>query len=322
MISIVKFRKSTPTACCLAFLVPLEVIALVPLSGEGIPVQDCVVRFAQEIEIPALASGRVAEVTVQTNDAVEAGAPLARLDDRSLLIRRRAAALACELAQSDASDDVEQQYAEAAFKEATAELDASRSIHHDVNGAISANQLRRMRLAVERAVLEVARAKKRQQQSRLETRMREADLAMIDEQLNNLKSISSIAGVVLNVSRSVGEWIEAGETIATVASMDRLRVHALASSHDISASACRDATATVHWKDPATGKARSLRGRVVSIDPQILPGGRYRLHAEVINRVEPDDERQWQLKPGASVEMRIHPSTTVAARVSPFDSRN
>ena len=312
----------TATACCFLMLVTLETVAsIAPARGEGIPVQDCLVRFAEEIQIPALTSGRVAEVMVKTNDAVEIDAPLARLDDRSLLIRRRAAALACELAQSDANDDVEQRYAEAALKEATAELDASRSIHHDVNGAVSANQLRRMRLAVERAVLEVARAKKRQQQSRLEVRMREADLAMIDEQMKNLKSISSIAGVVLNVSRSAGEWIEAGETIATVARMDRLSVHALVSSQNVSASACRDATATIHWNDPATGKARSLRGRVLSIDPQILPGGRYRLHAEVVNRVEPDDERQWQLRPGASVEMRIHPSSAVTAGVSSSASR-
>ena len=138
---------------------------------------------------------------------VRKGAPIARLDDRSLLIRRRAAQLRWDSAKSDAEDDVEIRYAKVALAEAEAELDTSRSIQNDARGAIPLSQMRRLRLAVQRGQLEVAQAKKRAQRAEVEARLREADLSVIDDQLKNLHVESPIGGVVLALTRAEGEWI-------------------------------------------------------------------------------------------------------------------
>jgi len=284
-------------------------------AADGIEVQDCAVRFAAEVEVPALMTGRVAEVIVAANDTVKLGAPIARLDDRSLLIRRRAAQLRFQHARDDSLDDVEINYAKVAKQEALAELDVSRSIQKDARGAVPLTRMRQLRLAVERGQLEVAQAKRRMKRAEVEASLREADLAVIDDQMRNLHVESPIGGVVLEVDREPGEWIEKGQPIATVGRIDRLHVHALLGSDKIAPSQCKGLSVSVHWINPTNGKESSLRGTVLSVDPQMLPGGRFRLHAEIVNRNVDNHPDQWQLHPGAEVHMKVFP-TTVATRNS------
>ena len=284
-------------------------------AAEGIEVHDCAVRFAAEVDVPALATGQVAEVNVAPNDTIQLGSPIGRLDGRSLLIRRRAAQLQYDNAKTDSEDDVEVQYAIVAKAEAEAELDLSRSIQRDARGAVPLTRMRQLRLAVERGQLEVAQAKRRLKRAEVEAGLREADLAVIDDQLRNLHVESPIGGVVLDIDRETGEWIEKGETLATIGRIDRLHVHALLSSQEIAPAQCHGLSVSVHWVDPSDGKEKSLRGKVLSVDPQMLPGGRYRLHAEIVNRPVDTDAKQWQLRPGTEVRMKVFP-TTVAARRS------
>ncbi len=139
-------------------------------AAEGIEVHDCAVRFAAEVDVPALATGQVAEVNVAPNDTIQLGSPIGRLDGRSLLIRRRAAQLQYDNAKTDSEDDVEVQYAIVAKAEAEAELDLSRSIQRDARGAVPLTRMRQLRLAVERGQLEVAQAEETTQTRRSRSR--------------------------------------------------------------------------------------------------------------------------------------------------------
>ncbi|MCG8653099.1 MAG: hypothetical protein MI861_24885, partial [Pirellulales bacterium] len=69
-------------------------------------------------------------------------------------------------------------------------------------------------------------------------------------------------------------------------------------------------------RDPVDGKPRSLRGKVLSVDPQVLQEGRFRLHAEIINQPSLRDETQWQLRPGVEVQMKVFVTAAVAQRNS------
>ncbi|KAA1259440.1 dihydrolipoamide acetyltransferase [Rubripirellula obstinata] len=288
--------------------------------GGEIEVEECVVRFGSEIEVPALETGRIANIAIQRNDQVTNGSPIARLDDQSLLIRRRAAELRVTSAKEEAEDDVEIRYAEVALAEAEAELDNSRSIQNDVRGAIPLTQMRRMRLAVQRGELEVAQAKKRSSRARLELQLRQADVSVIDDQLKNLHAQSPIDGVVLEVTKQKGEWIEKGKSIAKIGQMNRLHLHALVRSDLVSPRHCKGLPISVHWVDDVDGTRRSLSGTVLSVDPQALPGGRYRLHAEIKNersgsrKTHPSQEN-WLLVPGTSVQMKVYvPENSIARK--------
>ncbi|MFG0261702.1 MAG: HlyD family secretion protein [Novipirellula sp. JB048] len=308
----------------LAAITTLMAIIVPRAQAEPTPtveIHDCVVRFASQVRVPCVESGRVAEVNVQLNEPLEAESLIARLDDRSLKIRHRAAALRLEHARRTALDDVELRYAETALAEAKAELDSNRSIQRDVSGAIPLSHLRRLRLAVERGELEVALAKKRRVEAQVEVELREADVAMLNDQLRNLEITSPLSGTVLEISHAPGEWIEKGESIATVAQIDRLHVHALVRHETLPLGQCNDLPISVHWTDSHSGAEKMLRGRVLSVDPQMLPGARYRLHAEIVNQRDSEDPSRWQLIPGIEVRMKVHLNHTAAAQTANAETR-
>ena len=288
----------------LLFLCVVSFGATDQATGQDIQLHDCVVQFAREVRVPALASGRIVGLSVKVNQSVVTNDRIAKLDDRSLLIRRSAATLRLQAAKDDAIDNLGLRYAETSLAEAEAELETSRNIQADVKGAIPQSQLRKLRLAVERGHLEVAQASRDMRRQQVEVALRESELSTIDAQLRNLHMESPIEGVVLNLNRENGEWIERGEPIATVAQLDKLHIHALAEIGDISPSECKGMAVTVHWTDDEK-RQQTLLGTVLSTDPQVLPGERFRLHAEVVNQRRKDNPTQWRLVPGTNVNMRL-----------------
>ncbi|MEX0824766.1 MAG: HlyD family efflux transporter periplasmic adaptor subunit [Pirellulaceae bacterium] len=268
----------------------------------GVVVEDCVVRFAQEIDVPALEAGAVAELRVRQNQEVRRGELLARQDPSSLLIRKRSAQLQRRVAEEQLGDDLDLQYAQAARAEASAELEANRNVYNDANGAVPLSLLRKLRLAVERTDLEVARAEKQRRLAQIEVDLRSADLDLIENQLGRLQIESPVAGIVLESYAEAGEWVAAGEPVVRVARLDRVHVHALTSTDQLDPKRCTNQVVTVTWSE--NGQRRVLRGRVTSFDPELLANGRYRLHAEIDNT---RDGAHWRLLPGTEVQMKVHP---------------
>jgi biotin carboxyl carrier protein len=289
-------------------LEPIEPpIDTTPLDPKlGVAVQDSAVRFAEELSVPSTESGLIALVNVTVGQSVGVGDAIGRLDDRSLKIRNRAAQLRLSAAQEQVSDDLELRYAETARAEAIAELEASRSIYNESSGAVPLSNLRRLKLAVERAELEVARAQKAARQAQIEIDLRAADLAIIDDTMRRLQLTSPISGVVLQVFKQRGEWVASGEAVVRLARLDRLQVQALMSAEQCSPNDCMGHPVSVSWVDPVGGQKRHLRGRVTAVQPQRLAGGRYRIQAEIVN-VRGGDGKGWLLHPGTEVEMTVYP---------------
>lgn len=296
-------------------------------------VDDVVVEFAAAVEVPSRQSGPVAELRAQQNQWVSRGSRIAKLDDTALVIRRRAATLRHDSAQLILRDNIEIQFAQTALDEARAELADSQAASDRVNGAIARNQLRRTKIAVERAELELARAEKQRRQAEIDLQLRAADLAMIDHELDQLQCLAPIDGIVLRVHRELGEWTHAGEPLVTIADASVLHLHALVDADSLDPNQCMGLPVSVHWQsepgqhgetplDRNTHRtASSLNGKVTSVDPTRLPGNRFRLHAEVENqrlenrqlvstrapRPKPAPVAQgWLLVPGMDVTIDIH----------------
>jgi len=278
----------------------------------GVAVEDCAVRFAEELNIPSTEAGLIAEMNVTIGQPIAAGNRIARLDDRSLKIRSRAAQLRLTAAEQQISDDLELRYAETARAEAIAEWEASRSIYNESSGAVPLSNLRRLKLGVERAELEVARAQKAAKQAQIEIDLRSADVAMIDDTMRRLTLTSPITGVVLQVFKQRGEWVASGEAVVRLARLDRLQVQALMSADQCSPNACLNQPVSVSWNDPINGKKHYLRGRVNAVQPQRLAGGRYRIQAEIVNS-RGAGGTDWLLHPGTEVEMVVYPPRGLSA---------
>ena len=296
---------------CVVLLACIGGIALARAADAQSPtrdveVQDCVVQFSDEVEVPALESGRVAELHVRTNESVSEGGPILRLDDNSMLIRRKAAQVRLESAKRDSKSRIELEFAQAALEEADSELKLNLRIEKNEPASNTRDRMRQLRLSQKRALLEVARAQQRIDQAFVTVELQESEIAVLDDQLRRLHADSPLSGIVLDVAKSKGEWVEKGQTVATIARIDRLHVHAFIQSSQIAATKCVGLPVSVSWRDTAAKRSRVLHGKVISVDPHRLPGSRYRIHAEIVNAREPVDQSHWQLNPGMDVRMVVH----------------
>lgn len=282
----------------------------------NIRLQNADVTFQKTVAVPAQSSGIIARVTVQPNQMIRQGQTLAQMDAQTLTLQRKAALLRYQSASMALEDNVELRFAETAWEEAKAELEASRSTSDRVSGAVPANQLRRMRLAVERGELEVSRAKKLRREADIQLQIKAAELAAIDQKIAELQCISPIEGLVLSLHKAEGEWAAVGEKVVTVGSIGRLRVNALANLSEVMPETLQRSAVSVHWMDK--GQTFVLHGRITSIDPIRLPGNRIRIQADVQNRLRrpPAEEAQaldWLLWPGTEVELQLHPTVSSVA---------
>ncbi|MEZ6090968.1 MAG: HlyD family efflux transporter periplasmic adaptor subunit [Pirellulaceae bacterium] len=268
----------------------------------SITVEDSVVRFGEEIRVPAVEAGRLVELKVKRNEIVTGGQLLARQDDSAHLLQRRSATWQQTAAREESSDEIDLEYARALYAEAVAQRDADAGVYQKGGGSM--RSVRQSELAVQRAHLEIQRAEKALRLARIQLELRTAELTAIDDQLQRLQIRSPIAGVVLTVDRRVGEWIREGETLATIVRMDRLQIDAFLSNDQLRSSEAVGSPISVTWSD--FGKSRRLTGTVDSVDPQVLTGNRYRLHATVEN-VKSDEG--WLLVPGMDVMVNVHPKT-------------
>jgi multidrug efflux pump subunit AcrA (membrane-fusion protein) len=121
------------------------------------------------------------------------------------------------------------------------------------------------------------------------------------EAVNRRQITSPLDGEVVEVKKNAGEWVQAGETVAHVVRLDRLRIQGFlyATEFEHGEIAGRPVSVTVQL---ARGHQETFSGKVVFVDPLIAARGRFRVRAEVTNR---QANGQWLLLPGLNAEMTI-----------------
>ena len=121
------------------------------------------------------------------------------------------------IALKEAENDVEIRYAEKAAELADAEYEKAREANHRLKGTVAAVEIDRLRLAAERAHLQIEQA-----EHQLEVANLKANEAQANLEAYQLKS--PINGVVTKRYKSKGEAVHQGDPILKIQITDRVRV--------------------------------------------------------------------------------------------------
>ena len=212
-----------------------------------------------EIRIDAQAPGKVVEVLVKTNDAVQAGDLLVRLDDEDLfarfaaaeaevLVREREreeepAAKGPQLDKRKAEDAVAETEralfkARQAFDEQLRLVKSAKATAEDANTARTRIALSAEKLAAKRAALaKIAAKSDTPLPTRLESALTiaRAELSQIEQAIEKTRIRAPSAGTVLNVWAKVGELAEPSPETALVlfGDISGLRVRAEVEERDV-----------------------------------------------------------------------------------------
>ena len=269
--------------------------------GDGrLRVDSVVVTLIEQVEVSARDAGALAAVEVQEGQRVREGQLLARLEDTEAKLVRNKAQFEFDIAKKQAASDVKIRYAKTSLEVATTEERRGLESVGKFSKSVSQSELDQLRLAKEKAALEFEQAGEDQEIARLTARLKQNEVETGTFNVERRQIVSPIAGVVVQIKRHKGEWVQLGESIVRIVRVDHLRAEAFLNSHDVGGDlAGRPVSLVVDL--PGAPKSE-FPGKIVFISPEVNPvNGQFRVWAEIENRDQ-------LLRPGLQGSMVILPA--------------
>jgi len=283
-----------------AILLVLSTTAAAPAPQEPldpIEIPSALIKPIEQVDVPAREAGVLATVNVEEGQMVEEGELLAQIVDTEARIARDRVKGELEIARRNAENDVNTRFAKKSVEVAKAELKRSMESIETYAKSISDSEMDRLRLVVERAVLEVEQAEREFEIAGFTREIKESDHQAAEEKVERCRIAAPLGGVVVQVNRRRGEWVEPGEKVVRILRLDRLRAEGFLKaqhlSHDLKN---RQVELTVDLPgDPGA----EFPGRVVFLSPEIDP-----VNSQVDIWVEINNE-DLRLRPGMRAKLTI-----------------
>lgn len=249
-------------------------------SADRIPVQ---ITPHEQVEVPARDAAVLINLTVQEGQTVAANSPLGQLDDAEAQLAVNRSQLERDIAVNLARNDVRVRFAKKSAEVAQAELKRAQESIEKFQKSVSATELDRLRLATERATLDIEQSELELRTAQLTAQLKETELALAKRQAARRRLIAPLAGVVVQIHRQPGEWVEPGQPVVRLLRVDRLRAtgfvdakraHSLKTGQPVSVSV-----------DLPGQRETSFTGHLTFISPEVDPvNGQVRFWAEIENR--------------------------------------
>lgn len=275
--------------------------AVVPQTPGRAMIAHALVSVIDDVEVPSQESGLLVDVAAAEGTLVKKDDIVAQIDDREAKLKRYAAQMEREAALAKASDDIEVRFSQAALEVAAAELASSETINNKTPGLVPITEIRKLKLTQRRAELQIDKSKLDLNVAKMTAEVHEAAVKAADETIARRKILSPMDGEVIARLKERGEWVNAGEPVLRVIRMDRLKVEGLLPAADFNPDELMEHPVLIEV-ELAHGRKAQFEGQVTYISPLVTAGNKYRVRAEVVNRVE---KNQWLLRPGMTAVVSI-----------------
>ena len=277
--------------------------------GGVIEVTNAVVVAKEDLPVPALDAGLIADLLIGEGSVITKGQLLAKQDDADLRAQRRARAAELDVALAQAESDLEELAALETAQTAKVEYEESLEINLQEPGAVPETQVRRQKLQYNRARLQAIVARQERRIAIMQTHVKAAEVDAIDIAIRRREIKSPIDGVVIQVSKRRGEWLQPGDVLLRVLRMDLLRVEGLMKLSDAAPHEVEGRPVLV--KVLARGQIVEAQGVIVFANPVLTgPGDNldFRVIVEIKNKPHPTLENVWQINPGMPATIVLDPN--------------
>ena len=277
-------------------------------SSNQIEVSSALIKLIEQVDVPAREAGVLVAVKVREGQMVDEGDQLAQIQDAEARLAAARAKIEVDIARKNAENDVNIRFAKKSAEVAKAELRRAQDSIDKYPKSISDTEMDRLRLTVERAVLEVEQAERDFEIAEFTRQIEENEHQFAEQKVERRKITAPISGVVVQVSRRRGEWVEPGDMVLRILRIDRLRAEGFLNARDIrhDLEDCQVELAVDLPGKPGT----KYPGKVVFLSPEIDPvNAQLRIWAEIENR-------GLLLRPGmrAKMTIQVRPVTPVPKR--------
>jgi membrane fusion protein, multidrug efflux system len=277
----------------------LVVAAFLGSNPTSVEIPSAVIKVSEEIAVPARDAGVLAKIEVKEGQLVEEGDCVVRLLDTDVRLAAERTRLEAEIALRKFRNDVDLRYAKKSTEVAKAELGRSLDTNEKYPKTVSNSELDRQRLLVDQGELQIQKAEHEREVAGLTHQIRESEHKIASEQLERRTILAPLRGMIVEVLRRRGEWVQPGDTVVRIVRLDKLKAEgflpAKHASLDLVGSKARLKVLS------ADNKPMEFPGHVVFVNPEIDPlNSQVRVWAEVEN---PD----LKLRPGMQATLTIDP---------------
>lgn len=265
--------------------------------ANAVEVPAMLIKLIEQVVVPAREAGVLAAVSVREGEMVQEGQVLAQIEDTEARILQERTRIELEIARLNAQNDVNTRFAKKSVEVARAELRRSAESNQRYPKSISESEMDRLRLLVDKSALEVEQADHEFKVAGFTSKIKENEHLAAQEKLRRHQILAPLAGVVVEVSKHRGEWVNPGDRVVRILRLDRLRAEGfLKAQHLVPKLEDRDVKLSV---DLPGQPGAELPAKVVFVDPEIDPvNSQVRIWAEVENR-------DLRLRPGMRATMTL-----------------
>ncbi len=279
-------------------------LALAGPTGDGSVVltNDGQVQAIHVVDVPAEEAGVLVALNAQEGDQVAEGDLLGQIKDTKALAALRVAKKDADVAQKEAENKVDEEYAAAQAAVAHAILEMNQDANRrGKKHVVSAADIRRLELEARRADLQIDQAKHKTEVNVLSHAAKSAAVDAAQDDIDRRKILAPLAGEIVKVHQKRGQWLNPGDPIVQVVDLGTLRVSASLSSKEFDQHEIVDRQVNV-IVELKSGPA-VFKGRVVFVDPKVdYSAHTFFVLAEVENRRE---KNRWVLLPGHRVTVEL-----------------
>ena len=291
----------------------LVLLAASVCAGQDIVVPSAILSVLEKVDIPAPEAGILDSLAVREGARVQAGQAVAQLDPHEQKLLAELVNQDLLLAKRESESDISVRLAKKEHEVARVELQRATSVNADFPNTVSAKEVDRLKLAVESTNLKIEHADFERALLGLRIQRIDADLKLAQHRVDRLAIATPIPGVVAQIDKSAGEWVDKGELILRVVRVDRLKVEGYVGVADSAKGLVGrpvEVEAIVDGGEPI----RTV-GKITFVSPEAEP-----VDAQVHFWAEVDNSAM-QLRPGLSVSVKIREAAANAAQAPPKSRR-
>ena len=266
-------------------------------SPKQIEVSSVLITVIEQVEVSSRERGLLTSINVEEGNLVENGDLLAKIDDGDLHLALKRAQIELDSARALAENTVSIRLAKKTLELAESELERGEKSRKRFENAITDEEIERRVLSVDKAKLEVEQAEHERVIAQNNMRFSENEVNLAERQLEICRIVAPLSGIVVQVNRRAGEWVEPGEAVMRVLRIDRLRAEGFLDADQLQSV---EVGQTIKLKLNSPGEEQQeFAGVLKFVSPEINPvDGRTRVWAEVENR-------DLLLRPGMRASMTV-----------------
>ena len=270
----------------------------------------CILRAVEQVDLAVGEPGILNEINAKEGDQVSKDQLLLKVDDTKEQADLLVAQAKLKAAAEKAADEVNIKYAIESEKVAKSTYDRNVYSNKLVPGSIPIVQLLELELKVTESTLAIEKARREKVIAGFEAGVAEAEVKAATLAVNKHEVKSPIEGVVTDVRKHSGEWVQPSDAVLKIVRLNRIWVEGRVKATEYAPADLQrcDATVDVELK---SHQPIQVKGKVVFVKPIAETGDSFLVRVEIENRKVGDS---WVLCPGLPATMTIQVNPAIIGK--------